>query len=61
MSLSEIYHTDRERGQEFEEAQATYQIMYETYQRLEYELVIPKLPVEERMEFVLEHAASLQG
>ncbi|NGP61212.1 ATP-binding protein [Paenibacillus thiaminolyticus] len=53
----EIYQTDRERVQDFKEAQATYEIMSETYQRLEYELVVvPKLPVEERVEFVMEHA-----
>ncbi|MDG0872498.1 AAA family ATPase [Paenibacillus thiaminolyticus] len=52
-----IYQTDRERVQDFKEAQATYEIMYETYQRLEYELmVVPNLPVEQRVEFVMEHA-----
>lgn len=55
----EIYQTDRERVQDFKEAQATYEIMYETYQRLEYELmVVPKLPVEQRAEFVLKHTRS---
>lgn len=55
----EIYQTDRERVQDFKEAQATYEIMYKTYQRLEYELmVVPKLPVEQRAEFVLKHTRS---
>ncbi|XOK62465.1 AAA family ATPase [Paenibacillus elgii] len=52
----EIYQTDSERVQDFEEALATYHILFETYKQLDYELiVVPKLLVDQRAAFVLGH------
>jgi predicted ATPase len=51
----EIFGLDAERKQGFEEAQATYEAMGETYSGLGYELVpLPLDSVEERVRFVLE-------
>ncbi|MFD0710826.1 AAA family ATPase [Paenibacillus sp. GCM10027626] len=50
----EIYHTDHERLQGFDEAVATYRIMVETYTELGYELIeVPKLDVGQRADFVI--------
>jgi predicted ATPase len=50
----EIFGLDAERKQGFEEAQATYEAMGETYSGLGYELVpLPLDSVEERVRFVL--------
>ncbi len=50
----EIFELDAERKQSFEEAQATYEAMVETYSGLGYELVPLALePVEERVRLVL--------
>ncbi|MEC0212591.1 AAA family ATPase [Paenibacillus ehimensis] len=52
----EIYQTDSERVQDFEEALATYHILFETYKQLDYELiVVPTLSVDQRAAFVLGH------
>ncbi|MDO3679829.1 AAA family ATPase [Paenibacillus ehimensis] len=52
----EIYQTDSERVQDFEEALATYHILFETYKQLDYELiVVPTLSVDQRTAFVLGH------
>jgi len=51
----EIFGLDAERKQTFEEAQATYEAMVETYSGLGYELVpLPLDSVEERVRFVSE-------
>ncbi|MDH6308694.1 putative ATPase [Dysgonomonas sp. PFB1-18] len=50
----EIYETDSERKQDFEEAVATYHVMTEIYSELGYTPVeVPTLPVKERADFVL--------
>lgn len=52
----EIYKNDSERKQDFEEALATYKIMFETYKYLGYELIeVPKLSVEERASFIIKN------
>lgn len=54
----EIYETDHERIQDFEEAVATYTIMCETYKQLDYELIeVPKTSVEQRASFILHHTS----
>lgn len=51
----EIYTTDTERKQTWEEAVATYEILADTYTRHDYQLIdIPPLPVEMRVRFVEE-------
>jgi predicted ATPase len=51
----EIFQIDAERKQSFDEAQATYESMIETYSRLGYTLIqLPLDSVEERVRFVLE-------
>lgn len=50
----EIYITDHERIQDFEEAVATYKILVETYKQLDYELIeVPKISVKQRVDFIL--------
>lgn len=50
----EIYQTDTERKQTFEEAVDTYDILCETYTQLAYQLNnIPRLPIKQRADFVL--------
>ncbi|WP_042473367.1 AAA family ATPase [Bacillus ndiopicus] len=57
----DIYQTDSERKQDFEEAVTTYKIMFETYARLGYELIeVPKLCVEERASFIIKNMKSLE-
>lgn len=52
---AEIYHTDTERKQTYQEAVDTYNIMYSTYESLGYTLtIVPKATPEERAEFVLQ-------
>jgi predicted ATPase len=52
----EIFHTDEERKQSFDEAVRTYDAMVATYNGCGYELIeIPRVPVEERVRFVLKH------
>jgi len=56
----EIYITDNERIQDFEEAVVTYKIMVETYKKLDYELIeVPKISVKQRVGFIL-HKAGVQ-
>lgn len=51
----EIFAGDAERKQSFEEAQATYQALVETYSQLNYELVpLPLTSIEDRARFVIE-------
>ncbi|NDW10882.1 AAA family ATPase [Dysgonomonas sp. 520] len=51
----DIYHTDTERKQDYEEAVNTYMVMRSVYTQLGYNLIeVPKLPVEERADFVLQ-------
>jgi len=52
----DIYRQDRERKQDFDEAVRTYDSLVATYAELKYELVeIPRLPIDERLAFVLDH------
>ncbi|MCB8820001.1 AAA family ATPase [Microvirga rosea] len=56
----EIFSQDEERKQSLVEAEETYRSMITTYAACGYELVeIPRLPVEERVSFVVEKVASL--
>lgn len=51
---SEIYKTDSERRQSYQEAIETYDIMFATYQQLGYTpIIVPKGTPEERAEFVI--------
>lgn len=51
----EIYRQDRERKQDFAEAIRTYEAIAAVYASLDYELVeIPRVPVEERVRFILQ-------
>lgn len=51
----EIFCQDEERKQDFSEAVRTYEAMMATYSEFGYELVeIPRVPVEERVRFVLD-------
>jgi predicted ATPase len=50
----EIYALDAERKQSFQEAQATYEVMVETYSALGYSLLpLPLESVQKRVQFVL--------
>jgi predicted ATPase len=52
----EIYRTDNERKQDFEEAVRTYALLVEVYRECGYELVeIPRLVAPARARFILEH------
>jgi predicted ATPase len=54
----EIFQTDRERKQDFDEAVRTYQSMVAAYTEYGYELVeIPRVSTEERAEFILDAIA----
>ena len=54
----EIFRNDSERQHSFELAVASYEAVLSTYRRFGYELVfVPKLSVEQRVEFVLETLA----
>ena len=51
-----IFEQDAERQQDQEEAEATGQVMSDTYVRFGYQLVeLPRVSVEERVAFVLDH------
>jgi predicted ATPase len=51
---AEIYTTDTERNQTFDEAIAGYNYLYKWYHRQGYTLcVLPKCPVEERVDFIM--------
>lgn len=50
----EIYTTDTERKQDFEEAVTTFHIIYNTYEQYGYELIqVPFAPPEERATFIM--------
>ncbi|CAA7197196.1 AAA family ATPase [Chryseobacterium potabilaquae] len=52
----EIYETDNERKQNWNEAESTYQKMNETYQEFGYHTIeVPKLTTQERIKFILQH------
>ncbi|WP_166333974.1 AAA family ATPase [Sphingobacterium chungjuense] len=54
----EIYHTDEERKQNWEEAEFTFQQMKETYLAFGYDVIeLPKTSVSERATFILDHIA----
>jgi predicted ATPase len=51
----EIFHQDRERKQDFDEATRTYDALAATYMECGYDLLaIPRAPVLERLQFVLD-------
>lgn len=57
----DIFRQDRERKQDFEEAIRTYDAMAATYTACGYDLVeIPRVPVQERVRFVL-HSINANG
>jgi predicted ATPase len=56
----EIFHPDQERKQNFEEAVLTYESLAETYKEFGYGLVeLPRVSVEDRVQFVLRKVAEL--
>lgn len=58
----EIYHPDAERQQGWEEAVETYQCLQMAYGQCGYQPVeIPKVPVDQRVNFVLTHPAVVGG
>lgn len=58
----EIYSTDGERRQGWEEAVRTHAAMVETYRRLGYRMVeLPRLNVARRARFVLDHVGAALG
>ena len=51
----EIYETDSERKQTYQEAVETYDVMFSTYQQLGYiPIIVPKGTPEERVNFVID-------
>jgi len=58
----EIYETDRERKQDFAEAERTFTAVAQAYREFGYELVeLPRLPPLDRARYVIERAASHSG
>ena len=56
----EIFANDAERKQDFAEAARTHAMMAQVYTELGYSLVeLPRAPVEDRVDFVLEHVFGL--
>ncbi|EOD79697.1 hypothetical protein D515_01491 [Grimontia indica] len=56
----EIFVNDSERKQDFDKAVETYEVMVDVYQRFGYQLIeVPRLSVEERVRFVLEHIRTI--
>jgi predicted ATPase len=56
----EIFHQDRERKQDFQEAVRTYDAMINIYNEYGYELLeLPRVPVRERLDFVLRKVGEL--
>lgn len=52
----EIYETDNERKQNWDEAKFTFKKMKETYMEFNYNIIIvPKMRIEERVEFILQN------
>ncbi len=57
----EIYTTDTERKQDFEEAVRTWHLLGEAYEELGYELVLlPTVTAEERADFVVRHVSEIR-
>jgi predicted ATPase len=57
---ADIFRQDSERKQDFAEAERTYAVMVTTYMDYGYELVeLPRVPVEQRVEFVRDEVGSL--
>jgi Predicted ATPase len=55
----EIYVTDNERKQSFDEAKATYEAMANVYTLLGYSMIeIPKVPIGERAQFIIKKISS---
>jgi predicted ATPase len=55
----EIFHPDRERKQDFDEAVRTHDALVATYTACGYELIeLPRVSVEERMRFVLDQTGT---
>ena len=58
----EIFHTDAERKQDFDEAVRTYESIKGVYTSLDYELVeIPRVSLAERVRFVLDSLSRVSG
>jgi len=56
----EIYKTDNERKQTWEEAVQTYETIIKTYREYNYEILeVPKTPIDNRVEFILENIMSV--
>ena len=56
---NEIFRQDAERKQDRKEAEATCQIMAETYARFDYQLVeLPRETIEKRVDFIMGHLKS---
>jgi predicted ATPase len=54
----DIFIQDRERKQDFDEAIRTYEALRATYTDCDYDLIeLPRAPVDERLQFVLDHLA----
>ena len=52
----EIFRQDRERKQDFDEAQRTYDALASIYNALSYDLIeLPRAEVEDRCQFILHH------
>jgi len=52
----EIYKTDNERKQTWEEAVQTYETIIKTYREYNYEILeVPKTPIDNRVDFILEN------
>ncbi len=52
----EIYHTDEQRNQDWNEAVFTYNKMIQTYRTYQYDLVeVPKVSIKERADFILDY------
>ncbi len=57
---AEIYETDSERKQDFEEATRTYALLAETYQECGYEVLeIPRTAPQERAEFIVKRLRAM--
>ncbi|PAM94375.1 ATPase [Flavobacterium sp. IR1] len=56
----EIYQTDKERKQNWEEAEFTFDIMKETYLEYDYNIIeVPKINIAERVKFIIERISKL--
>jgi predicted ATPase len=56
----EIYETDSERKQSWEEAVQTYEMIINTYKEYNYEILeVPQTPINKRVDFILENIKSV--